>query len=388
MSFPTHFNVAIVGGGFFGCRAALLLARCGYQVALVEQENSLLQRASQYNQSRVHNGYHYPRSFMTAAGSHRHYKRFQEEYTSCLIPGIQHIYAVARQQSKVNAYQFRRFCGQVGLPLSSPSLAHQKLFDPQYVEETFLVEEMALDTVKLAALLNQQVHAEPGIRVFVGTTCVKLGPREKIVQLITTAGTIKADGVIIAAYAGLNPLLKASGLTPPALKAELTEMAFVRPPVPLQNMAITLMDGPFFSLFPFGGEKGVSTLSHVRYTPHVAASAEGEGWYDLRREYEKNQLTRFPFMRNDAARFVPAIRALEYVESLYEMKVVPVRNEVDDGRPILFREHTGILGGKAPYIVSLLGSKLDSIYEWEALLAERYPAGAEKREQAGLETAA
>jgi glycine/D-amino acid oxidase-like deaminating enzyme len=374
MSFPTHFDVAIVGGGFFGCRAALLLARRGYRVALVERENALMQRASQNNQSRVHNGYHYPRSFMTAAGSHRHYQRFRDEYAACLMAGVQHFYAVARQQSKVNAYQFRRFCETVGLPLSPPLPEHTQLFNPQYVEEVFLVEEMALDTIKLAEVLNRQVRDEPGIRIFGGTMCIKLDPQDKIVQLTTTAGPLKAEGVIIAAYAGLNPLLKMSGLTPLALKAELTEMALVQVPDVLKNMAITLMDGPFFSLFPFGGGQDVCTLSHVRYTPHMAAAAAEPTWYDLCQAYAERNPTRFPFMRNDAARFVPAMRGLKQVDSLYEAKVVPVRNEVDDGRPILFREHRGVLGGDRPYVVSLLGSKLDSIYEWEALLAERYPA--------------
>jgi hypothetical protein len=46
------------------------------------------------------------------------------------------------------------------------------------------------------------------------------------------------------------------------------------------------------------------------------------------------------------------------VESLYEVKTVLCKNEVDDGRPILFKESQEIRG-----MYSILGGKLDNIYD-------------------------
>ncbi len=40
-----------------------------------------------------------------------------------------------------------------------------------------------------------------------------------------------------------------------------------------------------------------------------------------------------------AARYLPAVREATYVESLFEVKTVLVKNEGDDGRPILFERH-------------------------------------------------
>ncbi|WP_406696638.1 FAD-dependent oxidoreductase [Singulisphaera sp. Ch08] len=60
------YDVVVVGGGFFGCMIALHLRRQNARVAVVERGSRLLGRASYHNQARVHNGYHYPRSVLTA----------------------------------------------------------------------------------------------------------------------------------------------------------------------------------------------------------------------------------------------------------------------------------------------------------------------------------
>ena len=61
-------DAIVIGGGFYGVVIAIYLARQrGLQrVTLVEREGALLTRASYNNQARVHNGYHYPRSILTA----------------------------------------------------------------------------------------------------------------------------------------------------------------------------------------------------------------------------------------------------------------------------------------------------------------------------------
>ncbi|MFN9916872.1 MAG: hypothetical protein ACK53L_30060, partial [Pirellulaceae bacterium] len=49
---------------------------------------------------------------------------------------------------------------------------------------------------------------------------------------------------------------------------------------------------------------------------------------------------------------------IQNLESMYELKKVISKNEVDDGRPILFREDPEIRG-----MYSILGGKLDNIYD-------------------------
>lgn len=61
-------DAIIIGGGFYGAAIAIYLAkeRGLKRIMLIEREPALLKRASYNNQARVHNGYHYPRSFTTA----------------------------------------------------------------------------------------------------------------------------------------------------------------------------------------------------------------------------------------------------------------------------------------------------------------------------------
>jgi hypothetical protein len=58
------------------------------------------------------------------------------------------------------------------------------------------------------------------------------------------------------------------------------------------------------------------------------------------------------------ARYLPVIEDTKYVESLFEIKTILVKNEGDDGRPILFEKHFEL-----PGCYSILGGKIDNIYD-------------------------
>ena len=79
-----EFDAVVIGGGFYGCVIAIYLAkqRNLKKILLVEQETQLLSRASYNNQARVHNGYHYPRSFITAYRSRINLPRFVHDWPS------------------------------------------------------------------------------------------------------------------------------------------------------------------------------------------------------------------------------------------------------------------------------------------------------------------
>lgn len=64
-------------------------------------------------------------------------------------------------------------------------------------------------------------------------------------------------------------------------------------------------------------------------------------------------------------RYLPALSRLQWHESLYEVKTVLLRNETDDGRPILLHRNT-----VHPNYMTVLGGKLDNVYDlFEALIA-------------------
>ncbi len=80
-----------------------------------------------YNQARVHGGYHYPRSFMTAIRSLINYPKFLHDFKQAIVDDIEHIYAIARYGSKTNARQFFNIYKKFGAPIKkSPSSITEK----------------------------------------------------------------------------------------------------------------------------------------------------------------------------------------------------------------------------------------------------------------------
>lgn len=367
---PLPFDSAIIGGGFFGCRTALALAAKGHRVLLIEQGPKLAAQASTFNQSRLHNGYHYPRSLMTAMGAHAHYKRFQKEYAPFIINNFNHVYAIAGQGSKTNPHQFERFCKYLAIPCTPAATKVRELFDTVRIKAVYNVDEVGLDTQKIMASLHAKIAAHEKIILRTGTRCTALHTEARTVRLECGSQSFTAHNVFNMTYGGLNQLLTASDFKPLGLKTELVEMPLVKLPSPLKGLGFTVMDGPFFSCMPFG-RNGSHTFSHVRYTPHHQQTNAASNTYQELAAYQQTNATHFPFMRNDAARYLPAMRNVEYQSSIWQVKVVPQKHETDDGRPILMREHLGKLG-HSRCIVSVLGSKLDSIYEWENLLNESF----------------
>ena len=105
-----NYDVAIIGGGFYGVAIALYLWKNSdyKRLVLLEREEGLLLRASYNNQARVHNGYHYPRSFKTAYRSRVNLPIFVQEWPFVIEQDFYKIYAVARGNSKVTSKQFQR----------------------------------------------------------------------------------------------------------------------------------------------------------------------------------------------------------------------------------------------------------------------------------------
>jgi glycine/D-amino acid oxidase-like deaminating enzyme len=369
----TELDAVVVGGGFYGARLALLLGDLGKQVLLVEREPELLARASLRNQARVHNGYHYPRSILTSLRSRLNYARFVDDYAECVDQSFPHYYAIGRRMSKITAGQFGEFCRRIGAPLSAAPADVKKLFDADRIDSVFEVHECAFDAVKLRARMVSDL-AEAGVDVMMNTAATRVATRDDGAAVVTLARggdeyEVDADLVFNCTYSHLNRLLVNSAAAPIPMKHELTEMALVEPPTELAGAAVTVMDGPFFSLMPYPS-RGLFTLSHVRYTPHCSwQDASDAPIYDGD-SLLANRASRFVHMTRDATRYLPSMRGARYVDSLWEVKTVMPRSEQDDSRPILLRR-----SAEHPACITVLGAKIDSVYDVEDALRKLLGVG-------------
>lgn len=358
----TDFDAIIIGGGFYGAAVATyLVTQRGFKrVMLLEQESALMTRASYNNQARVHNGYHYPRSFTTAYRSRVNLPRFVKDWPQVVKQDFTKLYAIARRNSKVTAKQFERFCHEIGAAIRPAEAALRGLFEPHLIEAVFLVEEYAFDSRKLAQWAAAEL-ARCGVDVCLrtGVTHIAKGAAGQLRVTACTAGSaavLSSRYVFNCTYSGLNQFTGDFPGTRMGLKQEITEMALMSMPPSLEGLGVTVMDGPFFSMMPFPS-RGLHTLSHVRYTPHTHWNDQrGIDPYQRLNSYEKS--TRVDRMIRDVGRYMPAVLNAGYVESLFEVKTVLMKNEGDDGRPILFERHEAL-----PGCFSILGGKIDNIYD-------------------------
>lgn len=356
-------DAIVIGGGFYGVAIAIYLARQRglKHIVLVERESALMTRASYNNQARIHNGYHYPRSYTTAFRSRVNLPKFISDWPNAVTQDFTKLYAIARHNSKVTGKQFERFCREIGAKIqpAPPSLC--ALFEPRLIEAVFLVEEYAFDTTRLADWANQtlkeyhiQVRLETRVNAISNTPSGKL-----LTTLQPNSGDAEAvccRYVFNCTYSGINQLQGEFQGVQAGLKQEITEMALIQVPPSLQNLGITVMDGPFFSVMPFPA-RGLHTLSHVRYTPHQHwTDVPGIDPYKTLAQYACT--SRFDRMLRDVVRYMPALQASRYSDSLFEVKTILTKNESDDGRPILFEKHRELRG-----CYSILGGKIDNIYD-------------------------
>ncbi|KQZ27547.1 FAD-binding oxidoreductase [Duganella sp. Root1480D1] len=371
-----QFDAVIVGGGFYGAAIAIYLTRQRglKRVLLVERESALMQRASYHNQARVHNGYHYPRSFTTAYRSRINLPRFVRDWPQVVKQDFTKLYAIARRNSKVTTKQFERFCREIGAPVRPADPALLNLFEPRLIEGVFEVEEYAFDSSKLAAWAKRELEeCAVELRFDTRVMAISRGPDlTSRVRLDDRHGSseVTCRYVFNCTYSGLNQFAGDFPGTQTRLKQEITEMALMDVPPVLQELGITVMDGPFFSMMPFPARQ-LHTLSHVRYTPHMHwADAPALDPYSKLGSYARE--TRVDRMVRDVARYLPSMAQARYADSLFEVKTVLVKNEGDDGRPILFEKHAEL-----PGCYSVLGGKIDNIYDvLERLDAEQFVAAA------------
>jgi glycine/D-amino acid oxidase-like deaminating enzyme len=361
----TDAEYVVIGGGFYGCCLALFLRSISQRVLLIEAGDVLLGRASRVNQARVHTGFHYPRSALTAVKSMILHERFARDFPEAVRDDFQMLYAIARRRSKVSAKRFFRMFRDLGAPIAPASVSQAALFDSNLVEEAFACREMAFDYSVLRDVMQYRLTAA-GIDVRLNTSVEALAEGDAgIVCQLSDGSEAAARYAFNVTYAQINDVLAKAALPPALLKYEITELALVSPPAELTGFGITVMDGPFFSCMPYPAE-ALHSLTHVRYTPQQSWVEDGASPYERLKLNPQQSQARHMVL--DSMRYVPALAGAMYRRSLYEVKAVLLKNERDDGRPILYQRSP-----KTSRVISILGAKIDNIYDLFDLVRQTEP---------------
>ena len=363
-------SVLIIGGGFYGCCLALCLRSITDSIAVIEAGDQIMTRASRVNQARVHTGFHYPRSMLTAVKSMVLHRRFAKEFPQAVVSDFRMLYGVARHGSRVPVARFWRMFHEMGAPIQRASTSQSALFNPHLVEAVFDCTESAFDYSVLRTDLMTRMDALT-MDLRLNTEVIALSEDADGVTVgLSNGQELRAGTVFNVTYGHVNQILRKAGLPEARIKHELTEIVLAEIPAELSGQAVTLMDGPFFSVMPYPAAQ-LYSLTHVRYTPHLnwVDTADTLPPYDVARAYRGS--SRAYQMKVDAQRYMPCLADLKIRKSLFDVKTLLLKNEQDDGRPILFQRSP-----VTSRVVSILGGKIDNIYDLFEMIRTSDPAWA------------
>lgn len=371
-----HFDKIIIGAGLYGLYAALFCAKKGEKVLVFEHDPESFSRASYINQARVHMGYHYPRSYTTAKKSADYYDRFIEDFNFCIQNSFDKIYAISKHFSWTNAAQFKKFCNDTDI-LCKP-INVDEFFKEEFCEGAYLSEECAYDAQILKRHFLKELEQYPNAQIHYDTHITKAEKTEDLYLLTTNHNNVYSSGFVLnTTYASINQVLTIFGEQPLDIKYELCEVILCKVSDNLKNVGITMMDGPFFSLMPFG-QTGYHSLTAVNYTPHKTSHSLLPTFDCQLRSNEycsssklgncnnciAKPKTSWPFMSALAKKYLNENITIEYVESLYSIKPILHASEVDDSRPTVIKEFSA-----KPKLVSVLSGKINTVYDLDIILS-------------------
>lgn len=373
-----RFDFVIIGGGIFGCYAALYLAGRGAKVVILEKESRLFQKASLVNQARLHSGYHYPRSIATAAMSDEHKARFTSEHKAFVNHTFEKYYAVDRYGSFTDGQQFERFCAY--LKIRCDRVNAHPLFNFNRLEALYQTEEHSFDPVLLGNYYRDNVETHPAITVYKNANiqAANANGTDWLIQVgLPEKGlvSLSAGVAINATYAATNALNRMFGLQNLELTHEISEIAFIHSPQ-FGLRGLTVMDGPFGSIMPYG-LSGLLSLSSVAYTHHKisfdalprfdcqepetdpSCTPEAPGiCTDCRRRPVSNASKMLAQMQQYFAEEVQFFSFFSYFTIKSKLK----SSYIDDGRPTEISKLHDM-----PKFYCLFAGKINSIYEIEKI---------------------
>jgi hypothetical protein len=365
----------VVGAGIYGLYAAISLAKHNYATLVLDCDTAPFLRGSYINQARVHNGYHYPRSYSTAAKSAHYFDRFIDDYRDCIFFDFDKIYAIATHYSWTNGEQFARFCSNVNIRCDEIAAQEGGLLNINTIDKVFRTREFTFDAKLIGGKMYREAIAL-GVRFVFDAAIVKVESRNGDYLVTLNSGeTFSAPWILNAAYAGINEIHRLAGFEPLNVKYELCEVILCHVSDNMSRAGITIMDGPFFSLMPFG-KSGYHSLTTVSRTPHITSysalpifpcqnknPACSPDCMQNCNDCAYHPPTAFVEMNQIARKYLNPDIKIEYVKSLFTLKPILKASEIDDSRPTLVRQYS-----ERPRFYSVFSGKINTIYDMDGIL--------------------
>ena len=250
-----------------------------------------------------------------------------------------------------------RLMNLIGAPTKLLKSEEAQIFDPSHVSKAYLVNESAFDSTILSKLVLEKISS---LNIEIKFNSEVVGIQNVVeqgkscVRVMTAAGENTASDLGVLTTYGLDNIHANHDFSEDFLY-EVCELVKIQPLGELKNMAVTVVDGSYWSVTPWPSFDS-HVLTHVKYTPHARFTK----YYDAKDFLENSKNSRSEMMIRDSARYLPLISDSDILGSEYTIKTILRKRDHDDARPILVQ--------RAGRLLSILGSKIDNVYEIDEVL--------------------
>jgi len=314
----------IIGAGWYGCHLADYLISVGSDVTIIDKANAIFTGSSFRNQNRLHLGFHYPRSTDTITECQQGYKLFKERYPDIREPLINNFYFVSTTLSHMNATDYITTMQQSNihtklvqqLPTGLPEVCNMFPSIIQ-VEEEYINPFKARDyfVKRLGPYLKQYNPDISGYDMILNCTYNHYKPIEfQIYELF------------------------------------LTLLYFI--PVD-EPFAYTVMDGPFFSIYPYDKDRKLYTVTSVIHGPVYKGRIPE---FEMTGEILENRRT---LIEEQIQHYIPEFKKVAEYNSYYTSWKTKHASTTDD-RTVKWKMEGNML--------SIYGGKITGIFEAEQIL--------------------
>lgn len=326
-------KIRVLGCGFYGAHVALSLIKDGHDVEIHEVRDQIFGGASGNIPARIHQGQHYSRSKKTRDACQAHIPEFESVYGRFMRPIKTNIYAIAADHSLVDYTQYvDTLRNEIELLEIDPSL-----YGLQNVEGAILTKEKHIVTDEVKAYFERELD---GHITFNSKPALIDDPAYDLTIDATfcsndAAGVDRYEPCIVGLLSG---------------------------PV---DTSVTIMDGPFGSLYVWNESKGLCSLSSAKYTPFSkSCKTYEEAKYILEHLSDADKLKQMQDMFDDLGQYYPALHeSYAIVEPRLSIRAMPLSGA--DSRLVDVVEY----GERA---VRIRAGKIDAVVQAERIIKDRY----------------
>lgn len=317
-------RIRILGGGLYGCHLARHFMDLDQYVELHDIAPRLFSGASGAMPARLHCGAHYPRSKVTREACQKHRVEFMSEYS-----------------------QFTR-----GVPCNIYAVALDSMLDFGTYRQILLGELQCID---VAVPQDFGVFGVEGAVLTDERHVIVDDMRDYFTQYLGNAVVLNArhDEVVLIDSPEWDLTIDATFCQNDAAGIDRYEVCLTMILEGDTERAITVMDGPFPSLYPWKESESLCSLTSARYTP-----IEKFATADVARQF-RDKLTQrridqqASLMVKQMAEYYPAVRDMRIVDHKIAIRAMPASKS--DARLI----EVVMVGNRA---VRIRAGKIDAIF--------------------------